>query len=121
MKLFTFFIMLLSTFVNGIAIRQYSDDACTQLSRIEYLKSNNCYTYSSSSSYLIKSCNCTIIEYDIYNGAICLGNVISNMYAEQNTCLSTRQKIACYEESFANNIIPNIFLILFITININNW
>ena len=49
--------------VNSIAIRQYSDDGCSLLSRIDYLDNSNCYSFVSTGSYLIKTCNCSLVEY----------------------------------------------------------
>ena len=114
MNILFFIPILFINFVNGIAIRQYSDDSCSQLSRIDYLYKTNCYSFVSTGSYLIKSCNCTMIEYNLYDGALCLGNLISTFYGQQNTCLSTRQIISCYEEKSSSNYTINnlIFIIL---------
>jgi len=112
----SFFNLLLMGFVNGIAVRQYSDDSCTQFSSINYVKDSNCYSWASTGSYLIKSCNCTLIEYNLYDSSLCFGNIVGTFHTQQNTCLSTRQKISCYEDiqSGSNNIIN-----IFVTISFN--
>ncbi len=115
----SFFLILLFSLANGISVRQFSDDSCTQLSRLEYLKTN-CYSFSSTSSYYIKSCNCTLIEYNLYSGALCMGNFAGPFYTQQNTCMSTRQMISCYEiKPSIGSILDNsifffpIFLVFF--------
>ncbi len=112
----SFFYLLLISFVNGIAIRQYSDDGCTQLSRLDYVKDSNCYSWVSTASYMIKTCNCTMIEYNLYDSSLCFGNIVGTFQTLQNTCLSTRQKISCYEDiqSGSNNILN-----IFVTISFN--
>lgn len=98
--------------VNSIAIRQYSDDGCTLLSRIDYLDNSNCYSFVSTGSYLIKTCNCSLVEYNVYDGALCLGNFIGSMVTQQDTCLTTRQKISCYDNQLSNTCsMSNIFII----------
>jgi len=105
------FLIFLIGFVNGIAIRQYSDDGCNILSRTEYVKQNGCYTFVSTGSYLFKACNCTMIEYNIYNGGNCLGNLIGTIITQENFCLGTRQKISCNEEpSLSSNLLNNFYL-----------
>ena len=37
--MFNLFFILFIDFVNSIAVRQFSDDGCTQLSRLEYINS----------------------------------------------------------------------------------
>lgn len=102
MQIIIFFTYLLSISVNGIAVRQYSDSSCTQLSKLSYVDHTNCYSFSSTGSYLFKVCNCSLIEYDIYNGGLCFGNVIQTLIANQNTCIDTKQKISCYEDKSSN-------------------
>ncbi len=113
--MFNLFFILFIDFVNSIAVRQFSDDSCTQLSRLEYIDNTNCFSLSSTSSYLIKTCNCTLIEYDLYSGAMCFGNNIGTFYTQQNTCMSTRQMISCYEDKSNAEFISNNFYILMIT------
>ena len=91
--------------MNSIAVRQFSDDSCTQLSRLDYVSNTNCYSFSSTGSYFIKTCNCTLIEYNLYDGAMCFGNFIGTLYTQQNTCMSTRQKISCYEEKSSGRFV----------------
>ena len=115
--IFIFISSILLSLVESIAIKQYSDDSCTQLSRIDYLSTSNCYSFVSTGSYLIKSCNCTLIEYNLYDGALCLGNYIGSYNAQQNTCLSTRQIISCYEEkSSSNYTINNLLFIMLLNL-----
>jgi len=102
--LFTF---LLFSFVNSIAVRQYSDSSCTKLTKIDYISKPSCYTFVSTGSYFIRACNCTMIEYDIYNSALCFRNIISTKIVQQNMCLNTMQKISCYEESSSSNVMDN--------------
>lgn len=97
--------------VESIAVRQFSDDGCTQLSRLDYVSNTNCYSFSSTGSYLIKACNCTIIEYNLYNSAMCFGNLIGTFYTQQNTCMSTRQMISCYEDKSYGDMIINDWLL----------
>jgi len=104
---------LLFNIANSIAIRQFSDDSCTQLSQIKYLSNTKCYSFASTGSYLIKECNCTLVEYNFYDGALCLGNYIGTYYVQQNTCLSTRQTISCYEDS-SGNIVEGNFILTFL-------
>ncbi len=107
------FFILLIDFVNAIAIRQFSDDSCTQLSRLEYLE-NNCYSFTSTSSYLITACNCTIVEYNLYSSAMCFGDIIGRFNTQQNTCMTTRQMISCYEYKSGTDILENNFLLIFL-------
>ena len=108
-----YFSFLLMSFVNGIAIRQFSDDSCTQLSRLDYPK-NNCYTFTSTSSYYISECNCTLIEYNLYDGAMCFGNMLGTYYTQQNTCMTTRQMISCYEQNSGSTMLENSLLMIFL-------
>jgi len=71
------FLILLLSLAKGIALRQFSYDSCKQLSRLEYLKTN---CYSNTDSYNIESCNCTLIEYNLYSGALCIGNFAGPFY-----------------------------------------
>lgn len=113
MKIFNLLFFLSLGFVNGIVVRQYSDDSCTILSRIQNVGEKNCYSFASTGSYLIKTCNCTMIEYNLYDSSLCFGNMIGTFYAQQNICLSTRQKISCYEEySSSNCALPSFSLLL---------
>ena len=106
-----FLIILFLGFSNGIAVRQFSDDGCTQLSRLDYVSKTNCYSFSSTGSYFIKTCNCTLIEYNLYDGAMCVGNLIGTLYTQQNTCMSTRQMISCYEDKSYGDMILNDWLL----------
>lgn len=109
-----FYLFLIASFVNPISVKQYSDDQCTILSRYDYVKESGCYPLTSTASYFFKSCNCTLIEYDLYNSGSCLGSVVANLNAQENTCLSTRQKIFCYDykENEANYLSTTTFFIL---------
>lgn len=89
--------MLFIEFAAGIAVKQYSDQTCSKLSSVKYADNTNCYVFSSTGAYLFRSCNCTMIEYDIFGSGSCHDNFIGTSYAKQNTCLDTRQIISCYE------------------------
>jgi len=108
-----FLFLLFLGFTECITIRQYSDEACTILSRTQKVPDNNCFSLASTSSYLIKACNCTMIEYDLYSGAMCFGNFIGKFYTQQNVCLSTRQIISCYEDYSNSNQLNAFFSIIF--------